>query len=126
MTEYDISDFPLILLVDCHQVNSTSIALIHPHGSQINTKDVRAQQLPEQIEEFLQSEGLNLKSIKAFAYLSIPGSLTGERVGISVINTMAWALDTPTFQFHSEDITKAAKKIESGHTFQISKKLKSN
>lgn len=126
MTEYDISDFPLILLIDCHQVDSTSVALIHQNGSQVKTEAVRAQQLPELIEKYLQSEGLNLKSIKAFAYLSIPGSLTGERVGISVINTLAWAMDIPTFQFHSEDITKAAKEIESGHTFQISKKLKSN
>lgn len=47
------------------------------------------------IEAALMEQALTLKDITAIEVNQGPGSFTGTRVGVSVANTLAWALHVP-------------------------------
>ena len=55
----------------------------------------QSKELLPKIDKFLKSCQIRLKDLKAIAVFQGPGSYTGLRVGISIANAMAWALDIP-------------------------------
>ena len=55
----------------------------------------KAQKLLPFINEILKKEGKKIKEIKEIEVNTGPGSFTGLRVGVSVANTLGWALGIP-------------------------------
>jgi tRNA threonylcarbamoyladenosine biosynthesis protein TsaB len=51
--------------------------------------------LLEQLETFLRSSGLTFKELTGLFVFRGPGSFTGLRIGITVMNTMAYVLGIP-------------------------------
>ena len=60
-----------------------------------NAKEGASQKLLVFIEEVLNKEGQNMKDISEIEVNTGPGSFTGLRVGVSVANTLGWALGIP-------------------------------
>jgi tRNA threonylcarbamoyladenosine biosynthesis protein TsaB len=60
-----------------------------------DARQEKAQKLLPFISEILKKEGKKIKEIKEIEVNTGPGSFTGLRVGVSVANTLGWALDIP-------------------------------
>ena len=60
-----------------------------------NARDGASQKLLVFIEEVLKKEGQSMKDISEIEVNTGPGSFTGLRVGVSVANTIGWALGIP-------------------------------
>jgi tRNA threonylcarbamoyladenosine biosynthesis protein TsaB len=60
-----------------------------------NARDGASQKLLVFIEEILKKEGQSMKDISEIEVNTGPGSFTGLRVGVSVANTIGWALGIP-------------------------------
>ncbi|KKT85322.1 MAG: Glycoprotease [Parcubacteria group bacterium GW2011_GWA1_Parcubacteria_45_10] len=60
-----------------------------------NARDGASQKLLVFIEEILIKEGQSMKDISEIEVNTGPGSFTGLRVGVSVANTIGWALGIP-------------------------------
>ena len=60
-----------------------------------NARDGASQKLLVFIEEILTKEGQSMKDISEIEVNTGPGSFTGLRVGVSVANTIGWALGIP-------------------------------
>lgn len=58
-------------------------------------KQGASQKLLPFIEEVLEKEGKTIKDISEIEVNTGPGSFTGLRVGVSVANTLGWALNVP-------------------------------
>jgi tRNA A37 threonylcarbamoyladenosine modification protein TsaB len=122
---YDISDFPQILLIDTNDAHSTSTAIITTSSVTCKTKPERAQELPALIEEVLKESSTSLNSIKAIGVVSRDGSLTGQRIGITVANTLGWIINVPLFTLEGE-IATLAQEIKNGKKFVITKTIRPN
>ena len=59
------------------------------------SKEGSSQKLLPFIEEILNKEGKEIKEVTEIEVNTGPGSFTGLRVGVSVANTLGWALDIP-------------------------------
>lgn len=59
------------------------------------TKEPKSQRLLELIDKTLKKQKKSLKDVAEIEVNSGPGSFTGLRVGISVANTLSWALKIP-------------------------------
>jgi len=55
-------------------------------------KEGASQKLLSFIDEVLKKEGISIKDIKEIEVNTGPGSFTGLRVGVTVANTIGWAL----------------------------------
>ena len=60
-----------------------------------NAREGASQKLLVFIEEILTKEGQSMKDISEIEVNTGPGSFTGLRVGVSVANTIGWALGIP-------------------------------
>jgi tRNA threonylcarbamoyladenosine biosynthesis protein TsaB len=60
-----------------------------------DARQEKAQKLLPFISEILKKEGKKIKEIKEIEVNTGPGSFTGLRVGVSVANTLGWALRVP-------------------------------
>ncbi len=64
--------------------------------SRLFSNDLRhSRQILPQILQFLEEEGENLKSIQALAFSQGPGSFTGLRIAVGVIQGLAYGLNLP-------------------------------
>ena len=59
------------------------------------SKEGSSQKLLPFIEEILNKEGKEIKEVTEIEVNTGPGSFTGLRVGVSVANTLGWALGIP-------------------------------
>ena|SRR3972149_429214 len=60
-----------------------------------DSKEGSSQKLLPFIEEVLKKKGASIKQITEIEVNTGPGSFTGLRVGVSVANTLGWALGIP-------------------------------
>jgi len=58
-------------------------------------KEQTSQKLLPFIDEVLKKEGKSVKDVTEIEVNTGPGSFTGLRVGVSVANALAWALEIP-------------------------------
>ena len=68
-----------------------------------SAKQEKSQKLLPFIIEVLKKEGKNLRDITDIEVNLGPGSFTGLRVGVSVANTLGWALKVPV---NGRDVSK--------------------
>ena len=84
----------MILYIDTSDSLETKVGLDNKIYK-FETKDHKSQKLLFLIDKILKK---NKKSIKDISEIKVnlgPGSFTGLRVGLSVANTLSWALDIP-------------------------------
>lgn len=62
---------------------------------EFRTKEPRSQKLLELVDKALKKRKKSLKDLTEIEVNLGPGSFTGLRVGISVANTLGWALKIP-------------------------------
>lgn len=60
-----------------------------------SSREEKSQKLLPFIDEVLKKEGKSVKDITEIEVNTGPGSFTGLRVGVSVANTLGWALGVP-------------------------------
>jgi len=60
-----------------------------------SSREEKSQKLLPFIDEVLKKEGKSVKDITEIEVNCGPGSFTGLRVGVSVANTLGWALGVP-------------------------------
>ena len=60
-----------------------------------DARQEKAQKLLPFIDNLLKKQGKKLEDIKEIEVNTGPGSFTGLRVGVSVANTLGWALEVP-------------------------------
>lgn len=60
-----------------------------------SAREEKSQKLLPFIEEVLKNQGASIKQITEIEVNTGPGSFTGLRVGVSVANTLSWALGVP-------------------------------
>lgn len=63
------------------------------------------------IEDFLKTNNLTLSSLESVVVYSGPGSFTGLRIGITVANTLAYALKIPIASGSNEDWLEKALRL---------------
>lgn len=68
-----------------------------------------SQRLLPFIDELLKKKGKSLEDVTEIEVDTGPGSFTGLRVGVSVANTLGWALKIPV----------NSKRVDKGETFDI-------
>lgn len=126
MTKYDISDFPQILLLDTNDRAVTRAAVItHKHVSVIE-QEARAQDILSLVESALSESAVELKQIKIIGVVQRDGSLTGQRIGVAVANTLAWTLGVPILEHPETDLRILATKVSQGEKFAIAKVARTN
>ena len=105
----DNSTSPKILLVDSSVREQTSLALVASDETVRSTENFRAQELPVLIEKFLQQESVDPKTLDSLAVVVNDGSVTGIRIGVATINTLAWVWRKPVLKCPSTDFEAAIK-----------------
>lgn len=123
--KYDISDFPRILLIDTNDSHSTSAALVTVSTVIFKTEQQRAQELLVLLEEVFKEASSNLSSVSAIGVVGRDGSLTGQRIGVAVANTLAWVINVPLFTV-SGKLSSISQEIKNGKKFEITKTLHAN
>lgn len=123
--KYDISDFPQILLIDTNDPQSTSAAIVTIDTVVCKAEQKRAQELLVLLEEILKEASSNLSSVSAIGVVGRDGSLTGQRIGIAVANTLAWVMNVPLFTVVGE-LSSLSQEIKNGKKFEITKTLHAN
>lgn len=88
---------PSILAVDTSS-DACSVALLH--GGECSSLSVKAprehtQRLLPMIDELLTSRSIALQDLDAIAYGRGPGSFTGLRIGLGIVQGLAYAADLP-------------------------------
>lgn len=79
-----------------------------------------AKELLGSIESFLQENGLAFSNLTALAVFRGPGSFTGLRIGVTVINTLADSLNIPILGEVGDDWqAKASQRIAQGENDSI-------
>ena len=96
-----------VVLVDTTERDRTRLALIHGSKVIVIDKPLRAQSLQEQLEKLLKKDHQTFADIDAFAVLTKPGSLTGVRIGVVAVNTIAWLQDIPVIEVNSASFEQA-------------------
>lgn len=62
-----------------------------------------AETIHKKIDELLKHESLSLKDIEKVVIFQGPGSFTGLRIGMSVVNALGFALQIPVIAAQGED-----------------------
>ena len=96
-----------VVLVDTTERDRTRLALIHGSKVIVIDKPLRAQSLQEQLEKLLKKDHQTFADIDALAVLTKPGSLTGVRIGVVAVNTIAWLQDIPVIEVNSASFEQA-------------------
>ena len=84
----------MILYIDTSDRETITVG-IGEKRFETNARDGASQKLLVFIEEILIKEGQSMKDISEIEVNTGPGSFTGLRVGVSVANTIGWALGIP-------------------------------
>jgi len=84
----------MILYIDTSDSSETKIGLDNKIYK-FENKDHKSQKLLSLIDKILKKEKKSIEDISEIKVNLGPGSFTGLRVGISVANTLSWALDIP-------------------------------
>ena len=88
---------PTLLAIDT-STDACSVALLSAgsiHQQVIFKPREHTQQLLPLVEQLLSSQGVSLKQLDAIAFGCGPGSFTGLRICISVVQGLAYAIDCP-------------------------------
>jgi tRNA threonylcarbamoyl adenosine modification protein YeaZ len=72
----------------------------------------QAEELLEEIDKLLKAKSYKLKDIEAIGIYRGPGSYTGLRVGMTIANTLGWALNIPVIEI--DNFTKKRAGEEKG------------
>jgi len=105
---------PLILAVD---TSSARASFAISRGPQIIASSEGGVSIPhskiffELLSSLLQTAGLSLAQVEAFAAATGPGSFTGLRVGLSAVKGLSHALDRPALGVNSIDAAALATKV---------------
>ncbi|PIP21830.1 MAG: tRNA (adenosine(37)-N6)-threonylcarbamoyltransferase complex dimerization subunit type 1 TsaB [Candidatus Nealsonbacteria bacterium CG23_combo_of_CG06-09_8_20_14_all_40_13] len=98
----------MILSIDTSTFK-TGIGLYWQNGRQLSkeyyweSQKNQSQELLINIDKFLKENKVNLQNLKAIGVMLGPGSYTGLRVGLTVANTLGWALGIPVLGLFKED-----------------------
>lgn len=88
----------ITLFIDTSK-NTETIVSLDIHGSKHTSRQMikprEAQRVLELLDNLLKEHTLTLTDIAALEVVEGPGSFTGLRVGVSVANTLAKALNIP-------------------------------
>lgn len=71
----------------------------------------QSEDLLNAIDGILKKENLTLQDIDSILVNQGPGSYTGVRVGVTVVNTLGWSLDIPVFGYKEGELEKNLLKI---------------
>lgn len=72
------------------------------------------------IDELLKRNGKSLKDVRGVVCFQGPGSFTGLRIGLTVANTLAYALTVPILAEQGEDwAPRAVKRLGAGENDQL-------
>jgi tRNA threonylcarbamoyl adenosine modification protein YeaZ len=69
----------------------------------LSAKFRQSEKLLPAIDRIMKRLGLKIGNLKAIVVVDGPGPFTALRVGISVGNTLAWALNIPVFGIHKDE-----------------------
>ena len=76
--------------------------------------------LIEQIENLLKSNNLKLSELAGIIVFQGPGSFTGLRIGITVVNTLAYSLNIPNVAAQGEEWFRSGlEKLKNQSSIQI-------
>lgn len=114
MKKPDGSSTKNIILVDTTERDRTRVALIIGKKTTVIDKPVRGQELQQILEELIKKGRLKFADIDALAVLTKPGSLTGVRIGVVAVNTIAWMQDIPVIEVTSASFEQAVSQSFSG------------
>ncbi len=79
-----------------------------------------AETIHRKIQELLERNGKSLQDVQGIACFQGPGSFTGLRIGLTVANTLAYALDIPIVAAQGDDwAEQAVKRLEAGETDRL-------
>lgn len=70
-----------------------------------------ATEVLENIQKLLKKRHKKIEDIRAIIVNQGPGSYTGTRVGITIANTLGWALRIPVSGYTNENLADIARKI---------------
>lgn len=76
----------------------------------LDEKEKQSENLMINIDNLLNENNIDLKSIDCFAVVEGPGSFTGIRVGMATIKAMAFALSKPIISFNIFELMAGATK----------------
>lgn len=104
----------MILRIDTTKPEETSVLLYNRNGDFINQKIWcsaynQSEELLSEIEKLLNEMKITKKDLTTIVVNPGPGSYTGQRVGISTANCLAFALNIPIFSNISA--TRAVNKL---------------
>lgn len=93
------SFFNPILVVDTGARESIRLGLI-VDGEIADSQEfpVRSQELQKTIVDFLAENNVALSAVKALAVFRSGESLTGSRMGVAAVNTLAWLTNIPIIE----------------------------
>lgn len=76
--------------------------------------------LLEKLDEFLRANGVEMKQLSGLFVFQGPGSFTGLRIGLTVMNTLAYAENLPIVGEKGDDWQeKAIGRLRAGHNDRI-------
>ncbi|TAH34719.1 tRNA (adenosine(37)-N6)-threonylcarbamoyltransferase complex dimerization subunit type 1 TsaB [Candidatus Saccharibacteria bacterium] len=79
-----------------------------------------AETIHMKIEDLLERNGENLQAVQGLVCFQGPGSFTGLRIGLTVANTLAYALGVPIVAAQGEDwAEQATQRLEAGENDQL-------
>lgn len=112
--------YPKILLVDSTAREQCQLALIAQNQpTRRQSYPTRAQQLPENINSILESADVELQDLRSLAVLRTEGSLTGLRVGLAAVNTLAWLNGLPIIEIDQLNFDEAISVLEQGKMLPV-------
>lgn len=114
------SFFKTVLAVDTGARESISLGLI-VDGEIADSQEfpVRSQELQKTIVDFLAENNVALSAVKALAVFRSGESLTGSRMGVAAVNTLAWLTNLPIIEIDEPDFAAGLKQL-TGVKFPLS------
>lgn len=105
--------FYMILTISTIDRNSIEIGIFEK--DEFRSFEFRSERQSEDlllaIDGMLKKEKLSLQDIDKILVNQGPGSYTGVRVGVTVVNTLGWSLDVPVFGYKEGELEKTLLKI---------------
>jgi len=121
MTRNERLPYEKVLVIDTHQRDYTSVALIQGDDICLSEEKLKAQSLPKMIDNILKSEKLLPANIDAYGLMKKDGSLTAIRIGTATINTLSWLNKKPVIEVAAENIQEACENILNSKVIRITK-----